>query len=453
MYSNGSRDDHVPSRSVKDSGASQDYAITIDRSLTRSPSRSNGGHAAPAAEYRRLSDSGPGVLASKKFYLFACVLGFTMVYIFSMIQKFSFVCPAVDIPLDQAEYMVHCSKFRKQRLALVVPFLKYDADKVAKWMGTFDTMKPCSEQCGPPTTDLIFYNNRDHNDLPEMVANITRTFQASANGQKCFKQMKFLSAKLNDYDDHREGLIHRGPRNMFFRIFNWLGGQYDYFFQNEPDIDPIRPYWLDALVNETMLPKFWIRGTVHKKRGEKLAKSPPEYWNHRMHLNGAALYNLFDEEFTKGFINRVYSIPDEGPFDFAIENYTRDAANWEYMMDHLDKFQYADFVQNVINDNITQAQILERFPATFLVHGLGRSGKCPSCKRKDEALAKEKWKKEQEEKKKKEAAAGKAGGGTPNQSSNKSGSSSPKPANSPQSGGSSQQGAQQGSSPASNSRI
>eukprot|EP01116_Phalansterium_solitarium_P009299 TRINITY_DN2338_c0_g1_i1.p1 TRINITY_DN2338_c0_g1~~TRINITY_DN2338_c0_g1_i1.p1 ORF type:complete len:449 (+),score=124.45 TRINITY_DN2338_c0_g1_i1:124-1470(+) len=412
MYSSG-RDVSPAKERIKNSGASTEYVVNVDRAIQRSPSR-NG--LSSATHERRLSDSGAGILASSKFYLFACVLAFTVVYIFFMIHKFSVDCPALDIPLDQAEYVVHCSRFREKRLAVLVPYLKYDVEKVPRWINTFDTMKPCSEMCGAPTTDLIFYNNRDHLNLTEMVKNITDTFRLSKNGRKCFKEVKFLSAYLNDYEDVREGLIHRGPRNMFFRVFDFLGGQYDYFFQNEPDIDPIRQYWVDALINETMLPKFWMRGTVHKKRGEKLRKSPPEYWDHRMHLNGAALFNLADEEFTKGFMGRVRAIPDDGPFDFAIENYTRDAANWEYMMDHLDKFQYGDFVQNVINDNITREQILERFPATYLVHGLGRSGICPTCKLKAAAWAKEKLEKGQAEKKKKEAQSSTtkpSGGGSP----------------------------------------
>eukprot|EP01116_Phalansterium_solitarium_P009300 TRINITY_DN2338_c0_g1_i2.p1 TRINITY_DN2338_c0_g1~~TRINITY_DN2338_c0_g1_i2.p1 ORF type:complete len:422 (+),score=127.89 TRINITY_DN2338_c0_g1_i2:57-1322(+) len=369
-----------------------------------------------ATSERRLSDSGAGILASAKFYLFSGLLTFTVVYIFFMIHNFSVGCPDIYIPMDQAEYLVHCTRFRQKRLAVLVPYLEFDKDKVPKWINTFDTMKPCSEMCGPPNTDLIFYNNRDHRNIPEMVQNITTVFGATQNGRKCFKEVKFLSAYLNDYEDVREGLIHRGPRNMFFRAFDFLGGHYDYFFQNEPDIDPIRRYWVDALVNETLLPNFWIRGTVHKKRGTNLKNSPAEYWNHRTHLNGAALYNLYDEEFTKGFIGRIRAIPDDGPFDFAIENYTRDAANWEYMMDHLDKFQYGDFVQNVINDNITREQILERFPATYLVHGLGRSGICPTCKLKAAAWAKEKLEKGQAEKKKKEAQSSTtkpSGGGSP----------------------------------------
>lgn len=297
--------------------------------------------------------------------------------------------PAVS--LQEAEYISYCAKAMDRKIAVVVPFLIFDIHKVATWISTFDSMKPCSEMCGAPNVDLVFYNNRDITQHPDIIDNITQTFEATEYGARCFRRVRFLSANLTDYEDYRSGLIHRGPRNMFWRAFSLMGGQYHYYFQNEPDIEPVRPNWVDKLINETLIPPFWIRGTVHKKRGDRLRKSPPEYWEHRMHLNGAALFNLHDERFTKDFIGRLVALPDEGPFDFAIENYTKDAANWEYMMNHLDKFQYADFIQNVINDNITKAEILEQFPDAYLVHGLGRTpGKCPSCenKRKAEEAAK-----------------------------------------------------------------
>lgn len=327
-------------------------------------------------------------MASKKFYLVLGVLVFTLVYISFMIHKLMLICPSnpdyMEIPLERAENIVHCAKVRDRKLAVVVPFLITDGPKLENWMKNMDVMRPCSEMCGPPTSDLVFYLNRNMNDHPEFAKNMTRVFSQLKYTRKCFRTLRFLSANLTDWEDFRQGLNHRGPRNMFWRAFKLLGGSYDYYFQHEPDIEAIRPDWLDKLINETLPVPFWIRGTIHKKRGDRLRKSPPEYWAHRMHLNGAALYNVHDRDFYRDFIGMVAAMPDEGPFDFALENFTKDEANWEYMMDRLDKFQYSDFIQNVINDNITREQVLERFPQTYLVHGLGRKpGVCGSCVAKE----------------------------------------------------------------------
>eukprot|EP01116_Phalansterium_solitarium_P016803 TRINITY_DN3982_c0_g1_i3.p1 TRINITY_DN3982_c0_g1~~TRINITY_DN3982_c0_g1_i3.p1 ORF type:complete len:334 (+),score=19.38 TRINITY_DN3982_c0_g1_i3:276-1277(+) len=319
-------------------------------------------------------------MRTKKFYFYACATAFTLFHIFSAIHNFILVSPAVDISLDRAEYMVHCNKFRQARLAIVVPFHIGNSEKVAKWFGTFDTMKPCSEMCGAPVTDLVFYNSHGqslgYNDLQrilsEMVAEITNTFESTINGPKCFKRIWFLP---DDPEYDRLSMsqwIQRGP--LFWRVFDHLGGKYDYFFQSALDVLPVRANWIDALVNETLLPKFWVRGLVSKY-------SPP---GRRMHLHGAALFSLSDDEFTKGFIPRVRALKDTGPFDWSLENFVRNATNWEYVLDHLDKFQYADFVQDRSFSRRAVPKPLRGFPAAHLVlhHPDDRCPLMATCKRR-----------------------------------------------------------------------
>eukprot|EP01116_Phalansterium_solitarium_P016802 TRINITY_DN3982_c0_g1_i2.p1 TRINITY_DN3982_c0_g1~~TRINITY_DN3982_c0_g1_i2.p1 ORF type:complete len:326 (+),score=20.01 TRINITY_DN3982_c0_g1_i2:205-1182(+) len=305
-----------------------------------------------------------GVLASKKFFVYACGIAFTLYYIFSAIHNIILLSPTVDICLDRAQYVVHCNKFRQTRLAVVVPFLEGDSKQVAKWLGTFDTMKPCSEMCGAPAADLVFYHNRDFTTLPQMVAEITNAFESTINGPKCFKRMWFLSAKLNDTESFAD-------MNMLWLVFDLLAGKYDYFSKHDVDLFPIRAHWVDALVNETLLPKFWIRGTVTRRSSNR-------------HLHMHLLFSLSDDEFTKGFLSRVGAAWPGVPIIYAIGMYTRDAANWEYIMDHLDKFQYADFVQDRSFSRRAVPKPLRGFPAAHLVlhHPDDRCPLMATCKRR-----------------------------------------------------------------------
>ncbi|MGB3534814.1 MAG: hypothetical protein WBA13_15025 [Microcoleaceae cyanobacterium] len=213
---------------------------------------------------------------------------------------------------------------------------------------------------------------------------------------RCFKDIRFSYCNLRGMQDiyrrSAEGEVSAegyksGPNNQFFMIIEKLARDYPYIFYMETDCFPIRPNWLQKLieiVNSTEA--FWIKGSLY--RGTSGVDQL--YQNH---LNGNAIYATGNSDFQR-FVREIWK-----PFLFHTTKYNNrriaydcllpiyfdraDASSksnnkliWYQWQNVASRFSYTNFIQNHSGtreakgeSEISVQQILRHYPETYIVHG------------------------------------------------------------------------------------
>jgi hypothetical protein len=137
------------------------------------------------------------------------------------------------------------------------------------------------------------------------------------NLSRCFNDVKFLNADLQDSED----TYPESASRMFFKLFK-LGRmtEYNSFFYMEADVLPCKSGWIDSLLDEFSIHgKFWMRGSIIRGSDELTGNSL-----FARHINGNALYAIGDPKF-RSFITDViepnfWKNPDSyfGGYDVAL---------------------------------------------------------------------------------------------------------------------------------------
>jgi hypothetical protein len=126
-------------------------------------------------------------------------------------------------------------------------------------------------------------------------------FQRLGRYSSCFSGgSEIIAAAVPDHEN-----IHPcGPCVQFYKLFTLLRSKFNYFFQYEPDLSPVQPYWLHALARDIIVSSpsndFWIKGSnqrCNRHFGEIAAR-------HDWHLNGNSIFKLGDHDF-EDFLKRV----------------------------------------------------------------------------------------------------------------------------------------------------
>merc|ERR1712054_727644 len=105
----------------------------------------------------------------------------------------------------------------------------------------------CRGDSQPKQADLIFYYNADINPLP----NVKDSLDSIAKQEsivKCFNRVRVVTANMPPEMDG----YPKGPCNQFFRMYldsstRELFAPYKSIYYMEPDITPIRSFWLDTI--------------------------------------------------------------------------------------------------------------------------------------------------------------------------------------------------------------
>ena len=290
-------------------------------------------------------------------------------------------------------------KSKPASLVVVVPFTFSDAEKVEKGLQRWSRPgDPCpavrmlslsspgrdisTRTSTSSPVDVLFWFNRDLDDpLYARDARIVRDIflDALKPAAHCFGRVEFKSARLTEKED----AYPFGPSNQWYDLF--LSPErplapYDYAFWCEHDVMPVQPGWVDALLREVTfsIVDFFVRGSLH--RGRKLDDIVlyPDDASWVGHINGNALYNANDPEFT-AMISQTReanrgSMSFTSSFDTAmwIQHVTSFASRWEKYQNYAHKFQYTDLIQN-LNEDVSwpdgARDLMARSPSTFLVHG------------------------------------------------------------------------------------
>nr|CAG4717791.1 unnamed protein product [Naegleria fowleri] len=227
-------------------------------------------------------------------------------------------------------------------------------------------------------------NSLDGIDLKRFIIKKWNAYTKQNTQSECFnKGILLLSAKTDPITDKTHP---DGPCFMFYDAFRQLKNLgFDYFFLMEPDVVPIRDYWVERLVLEIQKnfhdgqSDFWQMGS--------LSRCPASYGEIGarldVHMNGNAVYYLQDPEFDR-YIERMKNFyPSgmssvsvagcatgeiyEGGYDHTLYRFRTHSNNWHEMKYH-HKFLYTDIIQNRCEEVYDAWKLGINHPNTYLIH-------------------------------------------------------------------------------------
>ena len=264
----------------------------------------------------------------------------------------------------------HIDSIRKRlSLAIVLPFIQDQVNKLIHRLKLDDIYPPCRNQTD--SIDLIFYHNKEsHSTLDQQI-------QQFNYKHRCYTNIRYIAASLSAQEDQyplgsaimwKKLFIQEQGSNLSLRSYG-----YTYFFLMEPDVRPIRSYWLDAIVDQitnghsiqSYRPsKWWMIGSIYR------GFEPIEI--HFLHINGNALYHL-----SSSLITFIEQVSVEYPFR-SNQSFGYDLDLFSYLLKNMDKgkhlwhkFHFSELIQNCWRTgcNDTGAEFTLNNPNTYLIHG------------------------------------------------------------------------------------
>eukprot|EP00741_Cyanophora_paradoxa_P006966 tig00001065_g6739.t1 len=265
----------------------------------------------------------------------------------------------------------------RKRLALVRPFIPEQIDLLLWVQKSYEEEHafPCDLAKGyGQDVDIIYFFNKDleTSDTHHLVQKLVEGLEAMPKVRRCFDEIKFVSGYLTeDMDGHPDGTCYQ-----FYHLFQnpMMARTYKYFFLFEPDVRPIKRYWLDAVYEETFdRNDFWLKGSVSQCGGD--------YAYMDFHINGNALYKLGDDRWLD-YLQRVRSFykprlwvrSADGcsaattGFDHSVYHFSREESNWHYAQRMLHRIVYSTFVLNHCVFEYRPWELIIEMPRAYLVH-------------------------------------------------------------------------------------
>ena len=161
---------------------------------------------------------------------------------------------------------------------------------------------PCTNATTSRPVDLIYYFNGDDASGAELLARLSRRGIPA-----CFRHVQLVAANVPPHEDrHPDGTCFQ-----FYAMFcdPLFVERYAYAFVMEPDVTPLRPGWLDAVLEHARSSDAWMQGSSSRCHGQ--------YAFNDLHLNGNAIYALRSRSFRR-FLERVQRrFPPAGHVRFA----------------------------------------------------------------------------------------------------------------------------------------
>ena len=164
----------------------------------------------------------------------------------------------------------------------------------------------------------VFTNRRPHSDF----------YSSFRKYESCFGDIRISNMNLDKAADiydksHKRRDWANGPNTMFFNAYKILRSEgYDYMFQMELDVQPLRPDWLRTLQNvfETHT-HGWIIGSSFlgdccwdPVKGECIEL----HQDIRYHINGNAIYNLRNSSAMAAIIKKAQTKYGSWAYDVAL---------------------------------------------------------------------------------------------------------------------------------------
>ena len=255
---------------------------------------------------------------------------------------------------------------------VIMPFHPRQLESVKENIKLWSKHFPCRKESKLEGIGFIFYVSSSKRDIPNLNQLESDLFEASKPGLNCFSFFSIVYAELSGKDD---GYL-LGSRLMFEKMIkkeiDFGPVKPSHIFYMEPDCKPIRSDWLKALnrhINESSS-NFWMKGSVF--RGFYGVINQKNLYN-RVHINGNAIYNLSDDDFSGFYFNVVRRVikarfNDNGAYDTDIYRVLF-WKNSQFTACFFHMFQFSDFIQNQWHSKYSLTEILESSPNTFFIHG------------------------------------------------------------------------------------
>lgn len=292
----------------------------------------------------------------------------------------------VSSPRLASQDLTHNCPSRNYELPFIViiPLIPSQLNRVEQAMKlwTKSLYGPCSTNWAQShNVTLGFYFDRGLEDISEAVTNAKRLTTQGDIGdtiRKCFKggvvyEAAGLGAKetKNEHGmDLLRNLVQTGGSNrMFERVFKVFGGgKWRHFFYMEPDVQPIRPGWLERVEEESRWGEFWMRGTVMRYSSRFNIGWEPWRSMYQRHLNGNGIYVLDDKCFEKyrELVRKEYG---NGAFDVAMTYYRLKMGNLGIYKAVASRFQVTEVVADMGVGVFQEEEVREKMPRVYLVHG------------------------------------------------------------------------------------
>lgn len=287
-------------------------------------------------------------------------------------RRKTFAVDLVEAPTspDRESYLRHPSK-----LLILVPFTARDMVSLSENLDRWRKNGPaCDARVRENNvSDMWFYYSKTSNELPTQFSQFQAT-KAYRQLDHCFSRVVVAFANLTtEEDDYPVGI-----NIMFYRLVAGETHAHDLrdfnaLYWMEPDVEPIKPYWLNALVRESLGgDDFWMKGSIYL--GDLFDGAGGQDWTWAGHINGNALYRLHQPMFTQ-FLQIVMDLEPPGhfwkPFDVSIWKVLHDFPYFWHAHQRIAKhFMYADFVEHwgftITDDEIVNSVQHSR---TYMVHG------------------------------------------------------------------------------------
>ena len=270
------------------------------------------------------------------------------------------------------------------QVALVIPFVEFQISKLSfVFKNNWNQYPPCGKNTEKQDVDLFFYTENELSDA--MKHTILELYHGLGQDKVgCFNNEQPYFLSLNEKDSARSHL--EGAAYSFFSLFRLLENDYKSFMLAEPDVAPVQPDFLRAIVKKSKLlgceqDKLWQIGSpplVHNVDAGDLLKRVD------LHMNGNAMYVLGCPGFEdyKCRVQTFYTPKDEcslvagcsthqayeGGYDHALYQFRVQKENFEYARFVASKFQYSVFMQNRGEDNYDVAEVVKSSPSTYFIH-------------------------------------------------------------------------------------
>lgn len=279
----------------------------------------------------------------------------------------------------------HFPGYHSLRLThLIVPFHISHVGRVENMLRSWKDFPPCSKEYDLNTAQpaapyyLIFYSSTDmrkREKIVEIEQRIQETLQnLTTPVLRCFQSFEFHHANLSGPSDK----YYRGTRLMIEKLLLGkikLSVTPQYVYYMEPDVQPVRADWLNALDASVRWPNppFWMKGSLFRGTNKSVysTRHPPQYY----HINGCSLYNLADRAF-RSFYVKHYRPFVQAASKVKERSYDTDFFRFLHSMDHVEiarnlfhRFVYTDIVQNFWRSGYSLSKLRAEHPNTFLVHG------------------------------------------------------------------------------------
>ena len=173
-------------------------------------------------------------------------------------------------------------------MALVLPVWLKQAQDAARAVQRWESLPPTQHSHDDV---LLFVGAGLESKLPALPRSVLRSMRRSVARTNA-AAMHVVSCGLSSEQD----AYPLGPAVQFLLILNTThAAGYHAFFVHEPDVCPVRPYWMDALLSAlSVKEEWWVRGSPYYASSWGFGAS---------HINGNALFRSD----ARSFVTFVYS--------------------------------------------------------------------------------------------------------------------------------------------------